>query len=99
MQAARISGDRFAIFVPDSSVDTTHDIAENVREGLEKLGFVDGNRTVEVTASFGIAGIVDGKHPLSHALASAEIACKAAKDRGRNRVEIYEDADQSIVRR
>ena len=35
----------------------------------------------------------------SHALASAEIACKAAKDRGRNRVEIYADGDQSIVRR
>ena len=41
----------------------------------------------------------EGQHPLSHALASAEIACKAAKDRGRNRVEIYADGDQSIVRR
>jgi len=99
MQAARISGDRFAIFVPDSSVDTTHDIAENVRAGLEKLGFVDGQNTVEVTASLGVGSIADGKQPLSHALASAEIACKAAKDRGRNRVEIFEDADQSIVRR
>ena len=33
------------------------------------------------------------------ALAAAEIACKAAKDRGRNRVQSYEDSDQSIVRR
>jgi predicted signal transduction protein with EAL and GGDEF domain len=32
-------------------------------------------------------------------LANAEIACKAAKDRGRNRVEIFQDADQSIMRR
>ena len=31
--------------------------------------------------------------------AAAEIACKAAKDRGRDRVELYEDSDQSIVRR
>jgi EAL domain-containing protein (putative c-di-GMP-specific phosphodiesterase class I) len=38
-------------------------------------------------------------HALSHALAAAEIACKAAKDRGRNRVETYAEADQSIVRR
>jgi Amt family ammonium transporter len=36
---------------------------------------------------------------LSHALAAAEAACKAAKDRGRGRVEVYQDADQSIVRR
>jgi Amt family ammonium transporter len=27
------------------------------------------------------------------------VACKAAKDRGRNRVEVYEDADASIIRR
>ena len=54
---------------------------------------------IEVTASFGVANIIDGQHPLSHALASAEIACKAAKDRGRNRVEVYFDGDQSIVRR
>ncbi|HEY7641394.1 MAG TPA: EAL domain-containing protein, partial [Steroidobacteraceae bacterium] len=29
----------------------------------------------------------------------AEAACKAAKDRGRGRVELYEEADRSIVRR
>ncbi len=34
-----------------------------------------------------------------HSLAAAETACKAAKDRGRNRVESYEVNDQSIVRR
>jgi len=99
MLAARISGDRFALFVPESTLDTTQEIAENLRLGLERIGFVDAKGAVEVTASFGVAGIAVGKHPLSHALASAELACKAAKDRGRNRVEIYEDSDQSIVRR
>ena len=100
MLAARISGDRFAVFVPESSIDTTQEIAENLRASLRTRSASSRERqTVEVTASFGVADIVDGKHPLSHALASAEIACKAAKDRGRNRVEIYEDSDQSIVRR
>ncbi len=99
MLASRISGDRFAVFMPEASVDTAQDVAENLRDGIERLSFVQGRQTVDVTASFGIAGIADGQHPLSHALASAEIACKAAKDRGRNRVEIYADGDQSIVRR
>jgi diguanylate cyclase (GGDEF)-like protein len=99
MLAARISGDRFALFASDSSVDATQDIAENLREGLERLDFVNGTKAVDVSASFGVARVVESKHPLSHALAAAEIACKAAKDRGRDRVEIYEDSDQSIVRR
>ena len=99
MLASRISGDRFALFVPDATLETAQQVAESLREGLGRLDFVARKGAVEVTASFGVARIVDGKHPLSHALAAAEIACKVAKDRGRDRVEIYEDADQSIVRR
>jgi Amt family ammonium transporter len=99
MLASRISGDRFAILVPDARIETAQDIAENLRTSLERIALVREHRTVEVTASFGVAIVQQGTHALSHALASAEIACKAAKDRGRNRVETYAEADQSIVRR
>jgi diguanylate cyclase (GGDEF)-like protein len=99
MLAARISGDRFAVFATDLPLDDAQTVAENLRDGLEQLGFVAGSQTVDVSASFGVARVVDGKHPLSHALAAAEIACKAAKDRGRDRVETYQESDQSIVRR
>ncbi|MGB5103368.1 MAG: EAL domain-containing protein [Steroidobacteraceae bacterium] len=99
MLASRISGDRFALFVGDASLDTAQRIAEELRDGLERLEFLAGDEPVDVSVSFGVARIVDSKHPLSHALAAAEIACKAAKDRGRDRVETYEDSDQSIVRR
>jgi diguanylate cyclase (GGDEF)-like protein len=99
MLAARISGDRFALFVAEATLDIAQTIAENLRDGLEQLDFVSGKQAVDVSASFGVARVAESKHPLSHALAAAEIACKAAKDRGRDRVEIYEDSDQSIVRR
>jgi len=46
-----------------------------------------------------VAPIGRSDNPLAHALATAEIACKAAKDRGRNRVEVFQDSDQSIIRR
>jgi diguanylate cyclase (GGDEF)-like protein len=99
MLAARISGDRFAVFAAESTLDAAQTIAENLRDGLERIDFVAGSRQVDVSASFGVARVVDGKYPLAHALAAAEIACKAAKDRGRDRVEVYEESDQSIVRR
>jgi EAL domain-containing protein (putative c-di-GMP-specific phosphodiesterase class I) len=57
------------------------------------------NRPVEITASLAVAQVVTCKHPLSHALAGAELACKQAKDLGRNRVEVHEDAVQSAIRR
>jgi len=99
MLASRISGDRFAIFVPESSVDTTHGIADNLRRAFEQLGFPGERQQVDITASFGVASLGEGENGLAHALASAEIACKAAKDHGRNRVESYFDSDQSIMRR
>jgi len=52
-----------------------------------------------VSVSLGVAPIGRSDNPLAHALATAEIACKAAKDRGRNRVEMFQDSDQSIIRR
>ncbi|HET9694453.1 MAG TPA: EAL domain-containing protein [Steroidobacteraceae bacterium] len=99
MLAARISGDRFALMLPEATVDQAQDLAERLRDALERLAFIRDRQTVDITASFGIAAVMGGNHPLSHALASAEIACKAAKDRGRNRVEVYAEGDQSIVRR
>jgi len=99
MLSARISGDRFAAFLPDCSIENAERVGENMREALVRLGYAAGGRPVDVTASFGVARVAEGKHPLAHALAAAEIACKAAKDRGRDRVETYQDADQSIVRR
>ena len=63
--------------------------------GLERLDFVNGTQTVDVSASFGVARVVESKHPLSHALAAAEIACKAAKDRGRDRVETTRTATRA----
>ena len=85
--------------MPDARPEQAQEIAEVLRDALTQIGFVKDRHTVEVTASFGVAAVVNGHHPLSHALASAEIACKAAKDRGRNRVEVYAEGDQSIVRR
>jgi diguanylate cyclase (GGDEF)-like protein len=97
--AARISGDRYALLLPGTTMDAAEETAEALRERISSLGFVAGSQPVEVTASLGVARVGESEHPLSHALAAAEIACKAAKDRGRGRVQRYEESDQSIVRR
>src|SRR5256886_3848125 len=68
----------------------------------------DGIRDLTVTGvqtcalpifSIGVAPLDTEAGELMHSLAAAETACKAAKDRGRNRVEVYESGDASLVRR
>lgn len=97
--AARISGDRFALFFPDSSLESAQQSAQALCRAIEAMEFEHEGARVQLSLSMGIADVPKTKLPLSHALAAAEVACKAAKDRGRNRVEIYQEADRSIVRR
>jgi diguanylate cyclase (GGDEF)-like protein len=97
--AARVSGDRFAVFLPKCKLEFAEQIAETVCRQCSQLSYARGEGTVQVSASIGVAELSDGPAALAHGMASAEIACKAAKDRGRGRVEVFQDADQSIMRR
>ncbi len=102
--AARISGDRFAVLVP-MPLDGAEEFAESLREAAEKLALQGESRLscddsrLHLTISVGVAAIDAGGGELMHSLAAAETACKAAKDRGRNRVEVYQSNDASLVRR
>ncbi|HEY7641182.1 MAG TPA: GGDEF domain-containing protein [Steroidobacteraceae bacterium] len=97
--AAHISGDRFALFFANESLDAARTFLGSLCSTLDGLDFNHEGKPIALSASFGLAAIASTKFPLSHALAAAEAACKAAKDRGRGRVELYQDADRSIVRR
>ncbi len=96
--AARISGDRFAVLLPTQLEDAAQ-FAESLRAGAEQLGMTQGESRMHVSISVGVAPLDTASGELMHSLAAAETACKAAKDRGRNRVETYEANDLSIVRR
>ena len=97
--SSRISGDRLAALLPNTTLSTATDVAENLRAAAAAIMPNRVARTFEVSVSIGVSPISGSKNPLAHALATAEIACKAAKDRGRNRVEVFQDSDQSIIRR
>jgi diguanylate cyclase (GGDEF)-like protein len=97
--SARISGDRLAALIPNTSMDAAAQIAERIRAAAAAIAPRAGQGSFEVSACLGVAPIGRADNALAHALATAEIACKAAKDRGRNRVEVFQDSDQSIIRR
>jgi len=65
----------------------------------DAVPFTIGTDSIPLSISFGAATVRGGERSFDHALAAAEVACKAAKDRGRNRVESYEVHDSSINRR
>jgi diguanylate cyclase (GGDEF)-like protein len=97
--SCHLSGDRFTVYVPHTTLAQARRISEALSKSVSALSIEVHSVPAPLSISFGVAVIPSTEGGLSHALAAAEAACKTAKDRGRGRVEVYQDADQSIVRR
>jgi Amt family ammonium transporter len=97
--ASRLSGDRFTIFVPDCTMTRARELAEQICSTVGASKFGSASQNIQLSMSWGVAPLPLHDMTLDHGLAAAEVACKAAKDRGRNRVELYQDTDASIIRR
>jgi diguanylate cyclase (GGDEF)-like protein len=96
--AARISGDRFAVVMP-SEIDEAAMFGEGLREGVTRLHTVGVDARFRLSISLGVTPYSGREVDLGRSLAEAESACKAAKDRGRNRLESFQENDVSIIRR
>ena len=97
--AARISGDRFAIVLPSADIHAAESIAAQIQAQAAHLVIGPQQNTVEVSLSCGVSALVDMPQGLPRAIAAAELACKTAKSRGRNRIELYACEDDSMMRR
>jgi diguanylate cyclase (GGDEF)-like protein len=98
--ACRLSGDRFTVFLPHMNLAQTRQLAEKIcREVSSGAADTQGGPNHAVSMSWGAVSTQAGDLHLDHRIAEAEIACKTAKDRGRGRVECYQDTDQSMIRR
>ncbi len=97
--AARISGDRFAIVLPSADIHAAEGVAAQIQAAAAHLVIGPQQNAVEVSLSCGVSALVDMPQGLPRAIAAAELACKTAKSRGRNRIELYACEDDSMMRR
>jgi diguanylate cyclase (GGDEF)-like protein len=95
----RLSGDRFAVFLAGATLERARDIASQLRASISSVAVDADAAYLPLAMSFGAAAVEGGNQGFEHALAQAEAACKAAKQSGRNRVELYRSSDSGIVRR
>ena len=75
------------------------DLTATVRKDGEKLRYLQGDKSLQVTVSIGIAAFDSRTTDEGDALTAARIACDSAKDHGRDRIEVYDKDNQSIIRR
>ncbi|MCB1843306.1 MAG: EAL domain-containing protein, partial [Halioglobus sp.] len=97
--ATRLTGDDFAILLTHSGDDEAMALATALRGNGEKLRYLKGDRSLQVTVSVGIAPFTASIAEESEVLKAARIACDSAKDHGRDRIEVYDQQNLSIIRR
>ncbi len=94
--ACRYGGEEFVVIMPDTGVDAARDQADAIRRAV-KAAHIDfhGRRLEVITVSVGVAVYpLHGAEP-TLCLRAADKALNAAKETGRDRVEVAETADGS----
>jgi diguanylate cyclase (GGDEF)-like protein/PAS domain S-box-containing protein len=91
---ARISGEEFAILLPDADLIEGKMIAQNIHKVAEQFIYDDGNFSRQVTISLGVASFNEHcPRTMADLLSYAECALYEAKRAGRNRVCVYEPVE------
>jgi diguanylate cyclase (GGDEF)-like protein len=85
----RYGGEEFAVLLPETDSATAVQIAERVREAVEKTQMQIDDRVISITISIGVATLHDGVFDLTALLDQADQALYRAKQAGRNRVELF----------
>jgi len=96
--ATRLADDDFVILQTQSSVDDALELTAKIRNHRHELRYLQGDKSLQVTFSIGIS-VFDANTTEGDALTAARIACDTAKDHGRDRVEVYDQQNQSIIQR
>jgi diguanylate cyclase (GGDEF)-like protein/PAS domain S-box-containing protein len=93
---ARLGGDEFGILLEHCAPEAAEKIAEGLRQTVESLHFVWKGRPFVTTVSVGLVHVSDVPTTLEASLRAADMACYMAKEKGRNRVQVYHDDDSEL---
>jgi len=96
---SRLTGDDFCILLTQADAETGLEFANEVRAKGQSLRYLEGDKSLQVTISIGVAEFNRRSGDEGAALTAARMACEAAKDHGRDRIEVYDEQNHSIIRR
>ncbi len=98
-KVARLGGDEFGVLITDIENEPSREIAERLLKLVREQRFDWEDRHYSLSVSIGVVFIDEGTPDADAAMRSADEACYAAKDAGRNRVQEYELGDARMMRR
>lgn len=95
---ARLGGDEFCAVLARADMAAACQVAESLINEAQQLRFEWQGQTFRIGASGGLVGFDSGKSA-DQLLAAADSACWAAKDNGRNRLQVFNALDGELQSR
>ncbi len=86
---ARVGGEEFAILLPSTDAIGAVATAHRFRQAIETSFVIQGREKLSITVSLGVAQWKPGIKDIGEMLKQADHALYVAKQKGRNRVEVY----------
>jgi diguanylate cyclase (GGDEF)-like protein/PAS domain S-box-containing protein len=96
---ARLGGDEFGVLLEHCPTEQAMHIANQMLMAARDLRFTWNGRVFPIGVSIGVVAITSDIESHSELMRSADAACYAAKDRGRNRVQLFQHDDSLLARR
>jgi diguanylate cyclase (GGDEF)-like protein/PAS domain S-box-containing protein len=96
---ARLGGDEFGVLLEHCPVIEAKRIANSLRELLQGFRFGWNDRSFTIGVSIGLVPITRTGETLAGVFSAADSSCYAAKEKGRNRVHVYQTGDTMLAAR
>ena len=90
---ARIGGDEFGVLLQYCDSERAGEVAEVIRVAIEEHRFAWQDAFTNIRCSIGVVMVTNESPSVGSVMSSADVACYAAKDMGRNRIHVYQDGD------
>lgn len=94
---ARLGGDEFGLILQNCPCERAVALAEGFREAIAEFRFAWESKVFAIGVSIGVVELDQRMHDLNTVLSSADAACYAAKENGRNRVHLYQPDDGRLL--
>jgi diguanylate cyclase (GGDEF)-like protein/PAS domain S-box-containing protein len=94
---ARLGGDEFGLLLFHCPLDAALRVASKLLEQLQEFRFVWQDKTFSIGVSIGLVAIDANTQSMTSVMSAADSACYAAKNKGRNRVQVYQADDRELA--
>jgi len=96
---ARLGGDEFGVLIEHCSRESAERVAASLQTAIQEFRFSWEEHCFSIGASIGLVPITGSTVNLTELLKDADAACYMAKDKGRNRIHVYQSDDAELAQR